>query len=47
MLEMQIVLATMLQLLRHALVPGQTFEPEQLIPLRPRDGVTVKVLCKL
>lgn len=46
MLEMQIVLATMLQSLRLSLVPGQAFIPEQLITLRPRDGVKVKVVAK-
>jgi cytochrome P450 len=44
MLEMQIVLATMIQSLQLALVPGQAFEPEQLITLRPRDGLKVKVI---
>ena len=43
MLEMQMVLATMIQSLRWSLVPGQEFVPEQLITLRPRDGVKVKV----
>ena len=42
-LEMQVVLATMVQSLRLSLIPGQEFVPEQLITLRPRDGVTVRV----
>jgi len=42
-LEMEMVLATMIQSLRLSLVPGQEFVPEQLITLRPRDGVQVKV----
>ncbi|MEZ4860291.1 MAG: cytochrome P450 [Caldilineaceae bacterium] len=43
MLEMQIVLATMLQSLQLSLVPDQTFVPLQLITLRPRNGVKVQV----
>ncbi|MCB0185002.1 MAG: cytochrome P450 [Caldilineaceae bacterium] len=43
MLEMQIVLATMMQTQRLALAPGQTFAPIQLITLRPRNGVKVQV----
>ncbi|MEM7131499.1 MAG: cytochrome P450 [Chloroflexota bacterium] len=46
MLEMQIVLATMIQSLRLSLAPGQEFVPQQLITLRPRDGVKVKVGAK-
>lgn len=43
MLEMQIVLATMVQSLQLSLVPGQTFTPVQLITLRPQNGVKVQV----
>lgn len=43
MLEMQVVLATMIQSRQFALVPGQTFEPLQLITLRPRNGVKMQV----
>lgn len=43
MLEMQIVLTTMIQSLQMSLVPEQTFEPLQLITLRPRNGVKVQI----
>ncbi|MCB0083573.1 MAG: cytochrome P450, partial [Caldilineaceae bacterium] len=43
MLEMQVVLATMIQSRQFSLVPGQTFEPLQLITLRPRNGVKMQV----
>lgn len=43
MLEMQVVLATMSQSRQFSLVPGQTFEPLQLITLRPRNGVKMQV----
>lgn len=42
-LEMKIVLATMIQSLQLSLVAGQEFVPQQLITLRPRDGVKVVV----
>ncbi len=43
MLEMQVVLATMIQSLTLSLAPGQTFEPETVVTLRPRNGVAVHV----
>lgn len=46
LLEMQIILATMIQALNLSLVPGQEFVPQQLITLKPRDGVQVKVKFK-
>jgi len=46
MLEMQIVLATMIQSIQLSLVPGQEFIPELLLTLRPRDGVQVEVTSK-
>lgn len=42
-LEMQIVLATMIQSVQLSLVAGQEFVPQQLITLRPKDGVKVRV----
>lgn len=39
MVEAQIILATVLQRVRVTLVPGQRFEPEPVITLRPRYGV--------
>ncbi len=43
MLEMQVVLATMVQSLRLSLAPDQEIVPETLVTLRPRDGVRVRV----
>jgi cytochrome P450 len=43
MLELQVVLATMVQSLRLALAPDQTIVPETLVTLRPKDGVQVRV----
>ncbi|MCB8961870.1 MAG: cytochrome P450 [Ardenticatenales bacterium] len=45
-LEMQMVLATMVQQLQLALLPGQQFGPAQLITLKPQDGVQIKVESK-
>jgi cytochrome P450 len=39
--EAQLILTTILQKVHLALVPGQTFEPEPVITLRPRGGVHV------
>lgn len=44
MLELQVVLATMIQSLTLGLAPGQEIIPETLVTLRPRDGVKVRVL---
>ena len=41
MVEAQLGLATMLQRVHLSLVPGQSFEPEPLITLRPMHGVKV------
>ncbi len=41
MVESQLVLATVLQRVHLTLVPGQAFEPEPVITLRPRGGVHV------
>lgn len=41
MVEAQLVLATVLSRVHLALVPGQAFEPEPVITLRPRGGVQV------
>lgn len=43
MLEMQVALATMLQMVDLSLTPGQSFEPETVVTLRPRNGVRVRV----
>ena len=39
--EAQLILTTVLQRVHLSLVPGQTFEPEPVITLRPRGGVHV------
>jgi cytochrome P450 len=39
--EAQLILTTVLQRVKLELVPGQTFEPEPVITLRPRGGVQV------
>ena len=39
--EAQLILTTILQKVQVSLVPGQTFEPEPVITLRPRGGVQV------
>lgn len=39
--EAQLILTTVLQKVKIELVPGQTFEPEPVITLRPRGGVQV------
>ncbi len=41
MVEAVLILTTVLQRVKLELVPGQTFVPEPLITLRPRDGVKV------
>ena len=41
MVEAQLILTTSLQRVHVSLVPGQTFEPEPVITLRPRGGVQV------
>lgn len=43
MLELQVVLATMVQSLRLSLAPGQQVVPETLVTLRPKGGVRVRV----
>ena len=40
-LEGALILVTLLQKWQFRLVPGQTFEPQSLITLRPKNGVTV------
>jgi cytochrome P450 len=40
-MEGALVLATLLQRWRFRLIPGQTFEPQSLITLRPKHGVRV------
>ncbi len=40
-MEGALLLATLLQKYRFRLMPGQTFEPQSLITLRPRNGVKV------
>ena len=40
-MEGALILATLLQRWRFRLVPGQKFEPQSLITLRPKDGVQV------
>jgi cytochrome P450 len=44
MLELQVVLATMVQSLRLALAPNQAIVPETLVTLRPKRGVRVQVV---
>lgn len=39
--EAQLILTTVMQQVHLGLVPGQTFEPEPVITLRPRGGVHV------
>ena len=41
MVEAQLILVTVLRRFHLELVPGQTFEPEPVITLRPRGGVHV------
>jgi cytochrome P450 len=41
MVEAQLILTTILQRMHVSLVPGQDFEPEPVITLRPRGGVQV------
>ncbi|MFT3712698.1 MAG: cytochrome P450 [Archangium sp.] len=41
MVEAQLILTTILQKMHVSLVPGQEFEPEPVITLRPRGGVQV------
>jgi cytochrome P450 len=41
MVEAQLILATIVQRVHVSLLPGQTFEPEPVITLRPRGGVHV------
>lgn len=41
MVEAQLILTTILQRVHVSLVPGQTFDPEPVITLRPRGGVQV------
>lgn len=41
MVEAQLVLATLMQRVHLSLVPGQAFQTEPLITLRPKGGVTV------
>jgi cytochrome P450 len=41
MVEAQLILTTVLQRVHVSLVPGQSFEPEPVITLRPRGGVQV------
>jgi cytochrome P450 len=41
MVEAQLILATIVQRVHVSLMPGQTFEPEPVITLRPRGGVHV------
>ncbi len=41
LIEAQLILAVMLQRVHLELVPGQTFEPEPVITLRPKGGVHV------
>lgn len=41
LVEAQLLLTTVLQRMKVTLVPGQTFEPEPLITLRPKHGVQV------
>ncbi len=41
MMEAQLILTTVLQRVHLSLVPGQAFEPEPVITLRPRGGVQV------
>ena len=43
LMEIQLVLATLVQRVTFELVPGQTIVPEPLITLRPKDGVRVVV----
>ncbi len=43
MMEGQLILATVLQRVHLALSPGQQFEPEPVITLRPKGGVRVTV----
>jgi cytochrome P450 len=43
MMEASLILATLMQRLHLALVPGQTIVPEPLITLRPRDGVQARL----
>ena len=43
MLEMQVVLATMIQSLRLSLSPNQEIVPETVVTLRPKHGVKVQV----
>jgi cytochrome P450 len=43
MMEAQLVLATLVQSVTFALVPGQTIAPEPLITLRPKGGIRVVV----
>ncbi len=41
MMEGQLILSTVLQRVHLSLLPGQTFEPEPVITLRPKGGVRV------
>jgi cytochrome P450 len=43
MLEATLLLATIAQRRRFELVPGQTFDPQPAVTLRPRDGIRVFV----
>ena len=43
LLEIQMVLATMVQFLEISLAPNQQIEPVTLVTLRPRDGVRIRV----
>ncbi|MFK7805739.1 MAG: cytochrome P450 [Anaerolineae bacterium] len=45
-LEMQVILATLIQSVDFTLIPGQTFEPEIQVTLRPKDGLKVQVKRK-
>ena len=46
MLELQIILATILQKIDLELVPGQSFEMVQKVTLQPKDGVQVRIVEK-